>query len=246
MKKSSKRDERRVPLSENELSVLQTEFSNGGHSDVKQSAPQPHDVKERLKANRHKGPIRPLNNLKATEGALQARSEILAELSTPTQSCPTPEMLINKIIEMVDLIGVPLSLQKKKRMEVVSWYRALDPIDATDSMLVQLMMAMHISAMQALGRRTSNPQACVVNYRHAENATKTIIALSELRTRRRNPTTVKVENVNVNSGVQAIIRNVEVSNSGANAELDSEPISDIAASVENGQNISQRKISRGR
>jgi hypothetical protein len=228
MKITPKKEKRGVSQSD---SVSQTktacdlpESSDKRDPEVELSAPQAWEVKERLKADRRNGPIRPLDDLAGTEVALHKRSEILAEFSKPTQSCPPTEMLINRIIEMVDLQCVPRSLQKKMRREIISLYRALDPIDATDSMLVLSMVAMHLSSMRALlrGARTLNPQALVVNYRHAENAVKAIMALSDTRMRRRNPTTVTVGNVNVNSGVQAIIGSVEVTNSGDDVENNSE------------------------
>src|SRR5262249_38512707 len=144
-------------------------------SDVERSAPSAWEVKERLKAESRNGPKRPLEGLARTEVVLGKRSEILSELpEAAAKDFPTPEMLINRIIDMVDLHGVPLSFRKKLRREIISLYRALAPIDATDSMFVQLMIAMHLSAMQALlrGARYSNSGARVVNYRHAENATK--------------------------------------------------------------------------
>jgi hypothetical protein len=191
MKITPKKEKREVSQSD---SVPQTDRADNVQQpldekpcDVERSAPQAWEVKERLKAESRNGPIRPLADLAGTEVALHNRSEILVELPKLTQSCPTPEMLINRIVQMVDLQSVPRSLRQKMRREITSLYRALDPTDATDSLLVQLTIAMHVSAMQALlrGARTSNPRALVVNYRHAENAAKSIMALTETRTRRR-------------------------------------------------------------
>jgi hypothetical protein len=181
------------------------------HTSTDSHSPTVYEVKERMKAASRSGPRRPLAQLSGSEAALQTRSEALVELSNPSRKRPDTDLLLHQLTMMVTTQHVPNVLAPELRKQVVALYSALGPSDATDSILARLIMATFLSVMEAQARaaRTANPKAIDVNLRHALNGTKAVINLIEARTRRQRPTNITVENVNVNSGVQTIVRNVK-------------------------------------
>jgi len=98
------------------------------------------------------------------------------------------------------------------RGDTVRLFSALKSRDAIESILNRLLVAMNNSVMECHARaaRTDNPKVVDTNLRHAIKGTRAIVDLVEARERRRSPTNVTVERVNVNAGGRAMVGNFEI------------------------------------
>jgi hypothetical protein len=187
-----------------------TRMPNRQHRDVKASdPPSPDEVKARLEAARQRGPSRPLYALAKAEADLNTRSAALAQLSGPEKK--RPDLLIHQLTSTVNTSYVPRVIAPKLRNDTVALYSDLHSSDPIESILDRLTVATlnNVMACHARAARTENLKAIDVNLRQAAKGTRVVIDLIEARARRRGPQKVRVGNVNVKAGGQAIVGNVE-------------------------------------
>jgi hypothetical protein len=185
--------------------------------------PSPVKVKARIKAERLRGPKRPLATLAQLEAHLHRRSQAFAQLSGPQQERPGRELFVHKLSEMIARSGAGSFIPSKLRQDALALYAALPSRDPIDSVYNQLIVAFWINVMNCHARAAGgggNAQALDMNLRHAEKGTRAIIDLVEARERRHSPKSITVANVNVEAGAQAIVGNVETQTRSKNENDD--------------------------
>lgn len=179
--------------------------------DEPRAVPSADDVKDRLRAQRGRGPDRPLARLAYVEAELEKRSAALTKLSEPPRNRADKNLLVHQLLRTVDTSGVPKTLVPQVRKETIGLYSSLGSEDPTESIFNRIIVAQTNTVMACHARANAaiNPQAIDINLRHAVKGTKAIIELVEALERRRGPRQVVVGKVNVEAGGKAIFGNVE-------------------------------------
>jgi hypothetical protein len=172
------------------------------------------EAKARRKAERRRGPSRPLGALANAEADLHAHSAASAKLSPWQQRQPGKNLLNHQLLRAVDTSHASGWRADQLRNDAVALYSALQSEDAIESILDRLIVANSCSAMACHARiaTTSNPKLVETFLRYAEKHSRVTIDLVEARDNRRTPKKVMVGNVKVEAGGAAIVGNVENQN----------------------------------
>ena len=175
------------------------------------ASPSPEEVKDRLMADRRRGPSSPLYRLAKVEADLHDRSASLAKLSPKKRNQPGRELLVDQLPRAINTANVARTRASELRRDAVAVYSALRSEDLIESILNQHIVAISSRVMDCHARaaQTTQLKAADVYLRHVEMGTKSLIQLVEARERRRSPKQVTVGQVNVEAGGQAIVGNVE-------------------------------------
>jgi hypothetical protein len=109
--------------------------------------------------------------------------------------------------------------------DAVRQYTALGATDEVESIMDRHIVAMSLGALECQRQAilTGQPKNMVMYYRHAEKMTQILVQLVDARERRRTPRKPFVVNVNVNSGGQAIVAQIEAARKDDQEEPDEEP-----------------------
>jgi len=133
---------------------------------------------------------------------------------------------LRRLTEIVELLGIPDSLDKEKRdariVRAVELYDSLEPADGAETMLAAQMVGTHTAALNCLQRAAHPSQTFAgqdMALKHAQKLmtlyAKQLDALNKHRGKGQQKITVR--HVNVGSGGQAIVGNVDVHKSDANS-----------------------------
>ncbi|PXW67932.1 hypothetical protein C7964_10421 [Loktanella sp. PT4BL] len=161
-----------------------------------------------------------------------------------------------KLMELEELLWLPEGLEDDDRrvriLRAVELFEELQPQDAAETMLAAQMVGTHTAALECLRRAAVQGQTFEgrdINLKHAEKLmalyTKQLATLDKHRGKGQQKVTV--EYVNVESGGQAIVGNVEtdkstsrskVSTSTSVTQVPTEPLPDI-------EPAKKKKVRRG-
>ena len=199
--------------SDAELLPQEKTSNNGGSPNRQERVPPPTvaDVKERIAADRKRGPERPLRSLAGAEEALKLHSSAMTKISDTKKKRPDPNLVVHQLTRALDTSGASMTIAPKLREETVALYRALETDDPISSVLGRVFVVTNNSVLSAYERANygANSHAREVNLKHAERGAKLLIALAEALTNRGGSKNIMVGTVTVEAGGQAFVGTVE-------------------------------------
>ena len=213
MKKDAQKQTSKAELlpAETSQSDRYSKLEGVSNRDERVRVPSAADVKDRITAERKRGPWRPLAALAAAESALKAQSSAIARLSDPKKKRPDPNLLVHQLGGTLNTSRVPRTMAPTLHEETSALYHALETGDPIGSVLSRVFVATNNSVMAAYERATwtGNPQALEINLRHAERGAKVLIALAEALRNCGGSKNITIGSVNVEAGGQAFVGTVE-------------------------------------
>ena len=148
--------------SDAELLPQEKTSNNGGSPNRQERVPVPTvaDVKERIAADRKRGPERPLRSLAGAEEALKLHSSAMTKISDTKKKRPDPNLVVHQLTRALDTSGASMTIAPKLREETVALYRALETDDPISSVLGRVFVVTNNSVMAAYERKLRRKLPC--------------------------------------------------------------------------------------